>query len=117
MQAHSQDELLCLQVWKGCKGKVGIDEPAGIQDANAKLTDGSADLRRTGTILENLMDIEVMELKVCEGCGNLWVRCRAIGKVYCLGCAIKLADYPQVGAARRPGRKRKLTHATRGGCK
>jgi hypothetical protein len=61
------------------------------------------------------MDIEVRELKVCEGCGNLWVRCRNIGRVYCVGCAIKLADYPQVGAARRSGRKRKLTHGMQGG--
>ena len=43
------------------------------------------------------------ELKVCEGCGGLWVRTGAKAGVYCRTCSALLADLP--GRRRRsPGR-------------
>jgi hypothetical protein len=35
-----------------------------------------------------------MELKVCEGCGALWIRSGMADGVYCRGCTSKLADFP-----------------------
>lgn len=46
-----------------------------------------------------------VQLKVCEGCGALWLRGRNQG-VYCAGCAHWLAEFP---APRR--------HTTHGGRK
>jgi len=36
-----------------------------------------------------------MFLKICEGCGVLWLRTGASDGVYCHRCATKLADFPQ----------------------
>jgi hypothetical protein len=36
-----------------------------------------------------------VELKVCEACGNLWVRARGAG-AYCRGCAAWLAEFPVI---------------------
>jgi hypothetical protein len=33
-------------------------------------------------------------LKICEGCGVLWLRSEAANGVYCYGCASKLAEFP-----------------------
>ena len=60
------------------------------------------------------MTFESMQLKICEGCGSLWVRSFFWPEVYCSSCAVKLAAFPKVGIARRPGRKRKLIPATQG---
>jgi len=35
-----------------------------------------------------------MELKVCEGCGALWLRAGIESGVYCKTCARKLAEFP-----------------------
>lgn len=35
-----------------------------------------------------------MDLKVCEGCGVLWLRTAPLDGVYCDGCARKLMEYP-----------------------
>ena len=81
----------------------------------AKLTDGSTDPQTVRhAILEKLMHFQTMQLKICEGCGNLWVRQAARLTVYCGRCERKLAEYPLAGAARRPGRKRKSVHAVQG---
>lgn len=61
------------------------------------------------------MHFESMELKICEGCGNIWIRQAARLTVYCGRCESKLADFPLVGAAGRPGRKRKSVHLAQGG--
>jgi hypothetical protein len=34
-----------------------------------------------------------VELKVCEGCGALWLRAADRG-AYCRGCTLRLADLP-----------------------
>jgi hypothetical protein len=46
-----------------------------------------------------------VDLKVCEGCGALWLRSQSNG-VYCRGCAQQIAEYPAVRKS-RGGRKRK----------
>lgn len=33
-------------------------------------------------------------LKICEGCGVLWLRAGAIEGVYCRGCSSKLSEFP-----------------------
>jgi hypothetical protein len=35
-----------------------------------------------------------LELKVCEGCGALWVRPTRAPGVYCGGCTRKLSEFP-----------------------
>jgi len=53
-----------------------------------------------------------VELKVCEGCGALWLRKmgagsqseRASGGTYCPGCSVRLSDFP---APRGRHRRRK----------
>jgi hypothetical protein len=48
-----------------------------------------------------------MSLKVCEGCGTLWVR-EARGKgVYCRPCAGILRHFPDPTTRIRTGRKQK----------
>ncbi len=44
-----------------------------------------------------------MELKVCEGCGALWVRSLA-GGVYCNRCTWMLSDFPKPLSRKRRGR-------------
>ena len=51
------------------------------------------------------MRTRCVELKVCEGCGTLWIRAREAG-VYCRGCALWLSEFPAVFQGRR-GRKPK----------
>ncbi len=43
-------------------------------------------------------------LKVCEGCGTLWLRSQAGVTVYCARCADKLQYFPDPKTRRRPGR-------------
>jgi len=50
-----------------------------------------------------------LELKICEGCGSLWVRHYGQEQPYCAGCKRKLADFPLRGH-RRPRAKRSSVH-------
>lgn len=43
-----------------------------------------------------------MELKVCEGCGVLWLRGGQAGQIYCKGCAAKLSEFPAALGRRLP---------------
>jgi hypothetical protein len=47
-----------------------------------------------------------VELKICEGCGALWLRSAGYG-IYCHGCAQRLSDFPVPLMQFRRGRKRK----------
>ena len=47
------------------------------------------------------------ELKVCEGCGALWVRTNAADGVYCGGCSTRLREFPAPRGKRAGGRRRK----------
>jgi len=54
-----------------------------------------------------------VELKVCEGCGALWLRAAGLGsghEVYCGACALLLSELPAVRRS-RCGRKRKVRTA------
>ncbi len=48
------------------------------------------------------------ELKVCEGCGTLWVRTNAADGVYCRSCAAKLREFPAPRGKRGGGRKKRV---------
>lgn len=50
--------------------------------------------------IDQTVQIRTMQLKVCEGCGALWLRAQCQG-VYCRGCAQMLSEFP---APRRPHR-------------
>ncbi len=48
-----------------------------------------------------------MDLKVCEGCGALWLRMGGTDGVYCRGCVKKLADFPAPRGRHAGGRRRR----------
>ena len=52
-----------------------------------------------------------VQLKVCEGRGGLWFRTETLVKVYCTGCAGKMAGHAKARLENRPGRR--PTHARR----
>ncbi len=48
-----------------------------------------------------------MDLKVCEGCGGLWVRNGGEPGVYCRHCTVTLAEFPAPLAKRAIERKKR----------
>jgi predicted metal-binding protein len=57
--------------------------------------------------LEKTMEYLRVQLKVCEGCGNLWFRTQSAEEVYGRCCASKLAQH----AKARQEQKRSKRHA------
>jgi len=55
-----------------------------------------------------------LELKVCEGCGALWLRVGSINGTYCSGCSRILAGYPQPKGRHAGGRPRTRLARTAG---
>ncbi len=53
------------------------------------------------------MTYKSVTLKVCEGCGTLWIRKEAKAGVYCAPCAAILQQFPDPKTRLRPGRPRK----------
>ncbi len=53
------------------------------------------------------MTYERVMLKVCEGCGTLWIRKQAGAGVYCAPCADVLQHFPDPKTRLRPGRPKK----------
>jgi hypothetical protein len=51
-----------------------------------------------------------LELKVCEGCGMLWLRLNKMDGNYCAGCVVRLAGFPTSAGKRGGGRP--LTRTT-----
>jgi hypothetical protein len=47
-----------------------------------------------------------LDLKICEGCGVLWLRRTVADGVYCTTCTTRLASFPAVRAIHRGGRPR-----------
>jgi hypothetical protein len=47
-----------------------------------------------------------VQLKICEGCGCLWLRAENQG-VYCCNCQVKLKDFPAPETRKRRGRPRR----------
>jgi len=35
-----------------------------------------------------------VDLKICEGCGALWLRAQRLDGVYCRACSSRLAEFP-----------------------
>lgn len=61
-----------------------------------------------------------LELKVCEGCGMLWLRSKQseaqdkpMAGIYCAGCESRLAQFPASASKRGGGRPRTRTAGTR----
>jgi predicted amidophosphoribosyltransferase len=54
-----------------------------------------------------------VQLKVCEGCGALWLRIEETNAVYCRNCTARLAAFPDV-RAKHPGGRPRLARAV--GC-
>jgi len=49
-----------------------------------------------------------LSLKVCEGCGALWLRGGVKDGVYCQGCTNRLAEFPTPRQKHAGGRKTRL---------
>jgi hypothetical protein len=49
-----------------------------------------------------------VNLKVCEGCGALWLRGNGVDGVYCRVCLGRLAEFPAPRKKHAGGRKRRL---------
>jgi hypothetical protein len=47
-----------------------------------------------------------LDLKICEGCGALWLRAGARDGVYCRACSHYLVDFPAPRAKHQGGRPR-----------
>lgn len=47
-----------------------------------------------------------LDLKICEGCGTLWIRMGGLSSVYCRGCAGSMAEYPAPRGMHAGGRQR-----------
>lgn len=54
-----------------------------------------------------------MELKVCEGCGALWLRAGESAGVYCRSCSGRLAQFPPPKNGRVASRTRVRTRVGR----
>lgn len=52
------------------------------------------------------MNVLLLELKVCEGCGVLWLRTGTKDGVYCALCARRLSGFPAATGKRGGGRPR-----------
>jgi hypothetical protein len=52
-----------------------------------------------------VMNERRMQLKICEGCGRIWLRDQGINRVYCQRCDVHLRQYPE------PGSRRQRRHA------
>ena len=57
-----------------------------------------------------------VHLKVCEGCGGLWLRTQDAVSVYCSSCANRFKDFPRRTKRRgRPCKRRVEATAIGGG--
>ena len=52
------------------------------------------------------------DLKVCEGCGALWLRAASATTVYCRRCATRLSAFPAPRGKRNGGRRPRLARVT-----
>jgi len=48
-----------------------------------------------------------VELKICEGCGALWLRGGQMDGVYCTECVMHLSSFPAARAKHAGGRPRR----------
>lgn len=59
---------------------------------------------------------ETLDLKVCEGCGALWLRAGVAGGVYCRRCVIRLNELPMPRGRHAGGRKPSASSRRGQGC-
>ena len=62
------------------------------------------------------MKVLRLELKVCEGCGVLWIRSEIKNGVYCTICLKRLEDFPEPAGKRAGGRPRTSLRRAKGCC-
>jgi hypothetical protein len=53
-----------------------------------------------------------LELKVCEGCGALWLRSELVDGVYCRACSCHLSNFPAAKEKHAGGRPCRLARAS-----
>jgi hypothetical protein len=60
-----------------------------------------------------------MDIKVCEGCGALWLRAQTADGIYCKTCRARLSALPAAKGRRRPlgPRKPRLAALANGGAR
>jgi hypothetical protein len=58
------------------------------------------------------MNQSCLQLKICEGCGRLWLRNHTVKDVYCRQCMVHFSDFPAPRSRRPKGRPRKTAHIT-----
>ena len=51
-----------------------------------------------------------IQLKVCEGCGALWLRTQGRTDIYCFSCEIKFRSLPRPTMRRRGRPCKSFTH-------
>ena len=56
------------------------------------------------------MSQSCLHLKICEGCGRLWLRNHTASEVYCRLCTVHFSDFPAPRSRRAKGRPRKGGH-------
>jgi len=61
--------------------------------------------------LGELMIYLQLQLKVCEGCGGLWLRTQSRTDIYCFSCSIKFRNLPKPTMRRRGRPCKNTTHA------
>ncbi len=91
----------------GTQERPGEPSPRKRSTATGSRNTPTMQSGRPGEALEQHVKYLRRELKVCEGCGGLWVRTGAEAGVYCRTCSALVADLP--GRRRRsPGRPCKV---------
>lgn len=53
------------------------------------------------------MSHSCLHLKICKGCGRLWLRNHTVSDVYCRQCTVHFSDFPAPRSRRPKGRPRK----------
>ena len=92
----------------GSKLKTGLDATTPFA-CRRTVQNKTADLFQClGEIMKSLR----VNLKICEGCGNLWFRAQELNEVYCATCSTRLRAFPVPRSRRKPGRPRKHTRTT-----
>jgi hypothetical protein len=54
-----------------------------------------------------------LELKICEGCGVLWLRTGSIDGAYCVNCCAHLSSFPAPVGRHAGGRPRRSNPSRR----
>jgi len=65
--------------------------------------------------MQKELEIVRLELKYCERCGELWLRRRGEGSVYCVSCLSQLGKLGDHGEATLPLRKHRIALDEKGG--